>query len=237
MYERFTDRSRRTMQLAQQEAMRFNHEWVGTEHMLLGLIKEGGGVAAEILRGMKIDLRAVRLEVEKLVQSGPDMEIMGKLPQTPRAKKVIEYAIEEARNLNQQAVWLACCGLGKVAHGASHGIGYLLGAVCGVPHGYTSCIMLPAVLHWNAEINGQRQSAIAEALGRKDGDAATAVRLLVRRLGLPGSLQEVGVKREQLEKIASLASRHPVVRRNPRPVTSPEHVMAMLQLAWEPLTE
>ena len=104
MYERFTDRARKVMQLANQEAQRFNHEYIGTEHVLLGLIKEGSGVAANVLKNLDIDLRKIRLEVEKLVQSGPDMVTMGKLPQTPRAKKVIEYSMEEARNLNHNYV-------------------------------------------------------------------------------------------------------------------------------------
>ena len=92
------------MQLANQEAQRFNHEYIGTEHVLLGLIKEGSGVAANVLKNLDGDLRKIRLEVEKLVQSGPDMVTMGKLPQTPRAKKVIEYSMEEARNLNHNYV-------------------------------------------------------------------------------------------------------------------------------------
>jgi ATP-dependent Clp protease ATP-binding subunit ClpC len=92
------------MQLANQEAQRFNHEYIGTEHILLGLVKEGSGVAANVLKNLDIDLRKIRLEVEKIVQSGPEMVTMGKLPQTPRAKKVIEYAIEEARNLNHNYV-------------------------------------------------------------------------------------------------------------------------------------
>src|SRR5271165_5051824 len=104
MYERFTDRARKVMQLANQEAQRFNHEYVGTEHVLLGLIKEGSGVAANVLRNLDVDLRKIRNEVEKIVQAGPEMVTMGKLPQTPRAKKVIEYAIEEARNLNHNYV-------------------------------------------------------------------------------------------------------------------------------------
>src|SRR5512136_2784222 len=104
MYERFTDRARKVMQLANQEAQRFNHEYIGTEHVLLGLIKEGTGVAANVLKNLDVDLRKVRLEVEKLVQSGPEMVTMGKLPQTPRAKKVIEYSMEEARNLNHNYV-------------------------------------------------------------------------------------------------------------------------------------
>ena len=99
MYERFTDRARKVMQLANQEAQRFNHEYIGTEHMLLGLVKEGTGVAANVLKNLDVDLRKIRLEVEKLVQSGPEMITMGKLPQTPRAKKVIEYSMEEARQL------------------------------------------------------------------------------------------------------------------------------------------
>ncbi|MEQ8787783.1 MAG: ATP-dependent Clp protease ATP-binding subunit [Pirellulaceae bacterium] len=104
MYERFTDRARKVMQLANQEAQRFNHEYIGTEHILLGLVKEGSGVAANVLKNLDVDLRKIRLEVEKLVQSGPEMVTMGKLPQTPRAKKVIEYSMEEARNLNHNYV-------------------------------------------------------------------------------------------------------------------------------------
>jgi ATP-dependent Clp protease ATP-binding subunit ClpC len=92
------------MALANQEAQRFNHEYIGTEHILLGLVKEGSGVAANVLKNMDVDLKKLRLGIEKLVKSGPDMVTMGKLPQTPRAKKVIEYAIEEARALNHNYV-------------------------------------------------------------------------------------------------------------------------------------
>ncbi len=104
MFERFTDRARKVMALANQEAQRLNHEYIGTEHILLGLVKEGSGVGANVLRNLDVDLRKVRLEVERLVRAGPEMVTMGKLPQTPRAKKVIEYAIEEARNLNHNYV-------------------------------------------------------------------------------------------------------------------------------------
>ncbi len=104
MFERLTDRARKVMALANQEAQRFNHEYIGTEHILLGLVKEASGVGANVLKNLGIDLRKVRLEVEKLVKSGPEMVTMGKLPQTPRAKKVLEYAIEEARNLNHNYV-------------------------------------------------------------------------------------------------------------------------------------
>lgn len=104
MFERFTDRARKVMALANQEAQRFNHEYIGTEHILLGLVKEGNGVGANVLRNLDIDVKKLRLEIEKLVKSGPDMVTMGKLPQTPRTKKVIEFAIEEARSLNHNYV-------------------------------------------------------------------------------------------------------------------------------------
>ena len=106
MYERFTDRARKVMQLANQEAQRFNHEYIGTEHILLGLVKEGSGVAANVLKNLDIDLRKIRLEVEAIIKSGPGSETatMGKLPQTPRAKKAVEYAIEEAKRLNTSEV-------------------------------------------------------------------------------------------------------------------------------------
>lgn len=137
-----------------------------------------------------------------------------------------------ARSLSQQAVWLACCGLGQVRHGASHGVGYILGAVCGVPHGFTSCVMLPAVLRWNSEVNGGRQRAIAEALEASSLSAGEAVRNLVAALNLPQNLQDVGVKRDQLSQIAGLASQHPVVKNNPRTIHGAEDVLEILELAW-----
>lgn len=104
MYERFTDRSRKVMQLANQEALRFNHEYIAPEHILLGLIKEGSGVGANILKNLDQDLRKIRLELEKLMDSGADMIIMGRLPQTPYCKMVIEFAMDEARRCNNNFV-------------------------------------------------------------------------------------------------------------------------------------
>ncbi|HYT92924.1 MAG TPA: Clp protease N-terminal domain-containing protein, partial [Gemmataceae bacterium] len=104
MYERYTDRAREVMQLANQEAQRFNHEYIGTEHILLGLVKEGSGVAANALNNLGIELRKIRQEIEKIVQPGPETINLGKVPQTPRAKKVIDFALEEARNFNHDYV-------------------------------------------------------------------------------------------------------------------------------------
>jgi ATP-dependent Clp protease ATP-binding subunit ClpA len=105
VYERFTERARKVMQLANREAQRFNHEYIGTEHILLGLVQEGSGAAANVLKNLDVDLGKVRLEVEKIVQPSPeDVVIMSRLPQTPRAKMVIEYSIEESRVLNHNYV-------------------------------------------------------------------------------------------------------------------------------------
>ncbi len=104
MFDRFTDRAKKVMNLARQEAQRFNHEYLGTEHILLGLVQEGSGVAANVLRQMTIDLNKIRSEVEKLVKTGPSMVTMGQLPFTPRAKKVLELSMEEASNLGHNYI-------------------------------------------------------------------------------------------------------------------------------------
>jgi ATP-dependent Clp protease ATP-binding subunit ClpC len=104
MYERFTDRARKVIKLAGQEARRFSHEYIGTEHILLGLIKEGSGVAANVLKNLDLDHLMIRAAIEKLVLDGPELVSWRKLPLTPRAKKVIEYSKEEARSLNHNYV-------------------------------------------------------------------------------------------------------------------------------------
>jgi len=104
MFEHFTDRARKVMALANQEAQRFNHKYIDTEHILLGLIKEGSGVSATILKNRGVDIKTLRIEVVKWVEIKPDRVTMGKLPQTQGAKKVIEYAIDEARSFNHNYV-------------------------------------------------------------------------------------------------------------------------------------
>ncbi len=104
MFDRFTDRAKKVMNLARQEAQRFNHEYLGTEHVLLGLVQEGSGVAANVLKNMGIDLNKIRTEVEKIVKTGPSTVTMGQLPFTPRAKKVLELSMEEASNLGHNYI-------------------------------------------------------------------------------------------------------------------------------------
>ena len=104
MFDRFTDRAKKVMNLARQEAQRFNHEYLGTEHVLLGLVQEGSGVAANVLKQMGVDLAKIRTEVENIVKTGPSMVTMGQLPFTPRAKKVLELSLEEASNLGHNYI-------------------------------------------------------------------------------------------------------------------------------------
>ena len=104
MYERFTDHAHKVMALANQEAHRLNHEYIGTEHILLGLAMEGTGVAASVLKDLHTDLVKLRCEVDKLVKHGPGSGIVSKLPLTPHGKKVVEYAIAEARRFDHTYV-------------------------------------------------------------------------------------------------------------------------------------
>jgi len=117
MFERYTDRARMVMALANQEAQRLNHEYIGTEHILLGLVKEGSGVGATVLKNLDVDLKKLRIEVERQVKARPESVVMGKQPQTLRTKKVIEYAIEEARVLNHNYVGTEHVLLGLIREG------------------------------------------------------------------------------------------------------------------------
>jgi maleylacetate reductase len=128
-----------------------------------------------------------------------------------------------------QAIAASTAGAGS---GASHGIGYALGATFGIAHGHTSCIMLPAVLKWNAPVNGERQKALAAAMGHPDRSAGALIAELVAGLDQPGTLRAVDIGREQLPEIAERAMHYAPVRRNPRPIAGPEDVMEILELAF-----
>src|SRR5580692_11608395 len=104
MFDKFTNRAKQVIKLAKKEAQRLNHNYLGTEHVLLGLLKLGQGVAVNVLRNLNIDFDTVRAEVEKLVGYGPEIQVYGDPALTGKVKKVFEYANEEAANLNHNYV-------------------------------------------------------------------------------------------------------------------------------------
>lgn len=138
----------------------------------------------------------------------------------------------QARLACLQGAWLSGFAILKVPFGASHGIGHSLGAVTGMSHGYTSCVMLAHVMRYNRSHCAGPMARIAAALGRQDGDAAAAVAELVARLGLPTRLRDAGVRQDQLRQIADGAIGNLWVRTNPRPITQSAQVEALLAQAW-----
>jgi maleylacetate reductase len=138
----------------------------------------------------------------------------------------------DARMDCQIGTWLSMGPLSSgVPMGASHGIGYVLGAVFDVPHGYTSCVMLPAVMRWNKQDNAERQTMVSAAMGQPGKDAADVLDGFIRGLGMPRSLQDVGVGPEHFDRIAELAMATPWIPRNPRRIDNPAQVREILVLA------
>jgi maleylacetate reductase len=138
----------------------------------------------------------------------------------------------QARLDCQLGSWLSMAPLASgVPMGASHGIGYVLGAVFDVPHGHTSCIMLPAVMRWNRSVNAERQALVAAAMGHPGEDAAAVLDAFIAGLGMPRSLGAVNVGVAEFDRIAEQAMGTPWVPRNPRRIDGPAQVREILELA------
>jgi maleylacetate reductase len=139
----------------------------------------------------------------------------------------------EARLDCQIGAWMSMVGSQTgVSKGASHGIGHVLGGTAGVPHGYTSCVMLPHVLRFNAPVNAEKQVRVSEALGRPNEPAADVVAELVAGLGLPTRLRDVGVEPEQLDLIAENSMHDRWIHTNPRKIDGPAVIRTLLDAAW-----
>lgn len=138
-----------------------------------------------------------------------------------------------ARMNCQIATWLSMVGVQSHVHmGASHATGHELGGTIGVPHGYTSCIMLPHVLRFNEVVNADKQNLIAEALGETNISAADAIGALIAKLGMPTRLRDVGVKQEDLHQIANNSMSDPWIYSNPRKISNAETIYEILLQAW-----
>jgi maleylacetate reductase len=147
----------------------------------------------------------------------------------PRVKK--DAGDLDARMDCQIGTWLSTGPLASgVPMGASHGIGYVLGAEFGVPHGHTSCVMLPSVMRWNKSVNAERQALVAAAMGRPNEDAGDVLDDFIRGLGMPRSLREVKVGPEHFDRIAQQAMATPWVPRNPRRIEGPADVREILDM-------
>ena len=138
----------------------------------------------------------------------------------------------QARLDCQMGTWLSMGPLASgVPMGASHGIGYVLGAVFNIAHGHTSCIMLPAVMRWNKSANAARQELVASAMGHAQEDASGVLDAFIAGLGMPRSLGAVDVGPDQFQRIAEQAMGTPWVPRNPRTITDAAQVLEILELA------
>lgn len=138
----------------------------------------------------------------------------------------------DARLDGQMGAWLAATSIRRTEYGASHGLGHALGADAGVPHGITSCVLLPTVMRYNAEACAAQMAEIAAALGDGSTPAADQVEALIARLGLPTRLSQLGLARERLPIIAAKGMANPWVHTNPRPIRDAAQLQALLEQAW-----
>lgn len=183
-------------------------------------------------------IRAVDHAVETICSRAPQpftdatcLHALAMLNRSLRRNKAAPDDLD-ARLESQLGAWLASTGLGRVEWGASHGVGHQLGAVADVPHGHTSCVLLPSVLRYNKPANAKQQALVAAAMGRPNDEAAEAIGDLISALGMPRTLRAVGVRREHYDFIANGAMQNMMVRSNPRPISAPDQVKEILDMAW-----
>jgi maleylacetate reductase len=140
----------------------------------------------------------------------------------------------QARLDCMKGAWLSILGpaAGVVKTGASHGMGHALGGTAGMPHGETSCVMLPHVLRYNASVNGDRQAVIAASVGNPTTPLADIVAGLILHLGLPTRIRDTGVSETVMAAVAEAALHDPLLASNPRPIKSLTEVRLLLEQAW-----
>lgn len=184
-------------------------------------------------------MKAIDHAVERLcmLETNPYSDATGAeaLRLLSRALPAIKRAPEalEPRLQGQLGMWLSISGAASgVGIAVSHAIGHTLGGSYGIPHGITSCLTLPAALAWNRPVTAERQRLVSALMGAPERPPSEVVASLVARLGLPGRLRDVGIKREDLRPIAEHTMHDPPVRANPRPIRSPEDILEILELAW-----
>ncbi|MCK5215326.1 MAG: ATP-dependent Clp protease ATP-binding subunit [Candidatus Omnitrophica bacterium] len=199
MFNRFTERARKVIVYAKEEARRFNHDYIGTEHLLLGLIREGEGVAAAVLQKLGLDLETIRIEVEKLVQPGPQTQVLGDIPFTPRSKKALELSAEEARALGHNYIGTEHLLLGLVKEG--EGMAYRVLLNLGLDLGKLRNEVMELLGSGIPGFSGQEQ-----ARGGKT-PAIDAYGRNLNKLARDGKLDPVIGRQDEIERIVQILSR------------------------------
>ncbi|MEW6621121.1 MAG: ATP-dependent Clp protease ATP-binding subunit [bacterium] len=200
MFERFTERARMVLQLAQEESKRLGHDYLGTEHILLALIREGGGVAAEVLKSLGVNLESLRIEIEKQVPSGADMLTIGDVPFTPHSKKVLELAVDEARVLHHNYIGTEHLLLGLIREGESVGAKVLMAMGINLEQVRDGVIKL---------LGGEMPSAIAGAPGQKKTTTPVldAFSRDLTTLAKDDKLDPVVGRKDEIERVTQILSR------------------------------
>ncbi|MFH1359990.1 MAG: ATP-dependent Clp protease ATP-binding subunit [Candidatus Omnitrophota bacterium] len=199
MFNRFTERARKVIVLAKEEARRLNHDYIGTEHLLLGLIREGEGVAAAVLQKLGLDLETIRIEVEKLVQPGPQTQVLGDIPFTPRSKKSLELSAEEARALGHNYIGTEHLLLGLIKEGEGMAYRVLLNLGCDLNKVRNEVMTLlgsgiPGFNNQEAVKTGKTPAI--DAYGRN-----------LNKLAREGKLDPVIGRKNEIERIVQILSR------------------------------
>src|SRR3954468_11904698 len=209
-FDKFTDRARKVLTLAQDEAQRFNHNYIGTEHLLLGLVREGEGVAARVLENMNVELAKVRTAVEFIIGRG-DRPVVGEVGLTPRAKRVIELAIDEARRLGHNYIGTEHLLLGLVREGEGIAAGVLesLG------------VNLDKVRHEVIRVLSQSSSASPAAETKRASKTPTVDQLGINLTDAvrAGKIDPVIGREKEIERVIQILSRR--TKNNPALIGEP----------------
>lgn len=199
MFNRFTERARKVIVYAKEEARRFNHDYIGTEHLLLGLVREGEGVAAAVLQKLGLDLETIRIEVEKLVQPGPQTQVLGDIPFTPRSKKALELSAEEARALGHNYIGTEhlLLGLVKEGEGMAYRVLLNLGLDLGKLRNEVMELLGSGIPGYGSqEPTKSDKTPAIDAYGRN-----------LNKLAKDGKLDPVIGRKEEIERILQILSR------------------------------
>lgn len=200
MFNRFTERARKVIVYAKEEARRFNHDYIGTEHLLLGLIREGEGVAAAVLQKLGLGLETIRLEVEKLVQPGPQTQVVGDIPFTPRSKKALELSAEEARALGHNYIGTEHLLLGLVKEG--EGMAYRVLLNLGLDLGKLRNEVMELL---GSGVAGYGQQQETAKIGKTP--AIDAYSRNLNKLAKDGKLDPVIGRKNEIERVVQILSR------------------------------